>query len=253
MNNILDIWHSGDLPTHLKDDAFYFEVSTLGEKLYIGAIDYLLSLRGHFYNAYVSGSSLDIDLYSVIKKNPYYLSLIDSRLSIEDLDKLGMLYNVNLKDPEVIKFRNAAYVHHFMLDTNNPVVEENTIIRRNEILNNIFSGLVINSKAYKNLIAENSIISEKVYQNLVNYISSDTDIRNFMLPTTGWKERKVKNLSKYTFPLFKELTSDRVLKDYLDTGLGIEYEVDNTLYIIDYTQYYIAKSWILQQVFPGIY
>ena len=125
-NKLLDIWYSGDVPTDLKESFFYIEVAQMEELLNIAIIDYLLGLKNHLIDAYRYGQTLNVDMYSVLHKNPYYFSIIDSRLTIEDLDKLGMLYKVNLKDPEVLKFRNAAYLHNFMLDVNNPIIEENT-------------------------------------------------------------------------------------------------------------------------------
>ena len=165
-NNILNIWHTGEVPDKLKDNYFYYSVANLKEKLYIAVIDYLLSLRGHLIEAFDYGENLNIDMYSVLKYNPYYLSLVDNRLTIEDLDKLGMLYDVNLMNREVLRFRNAAYLHNFMLDTSNSVVEENTIIEKNKVLKNIFNGIVISSRSYTNLINTGYIISEKILHNL---------------------------------------------------------------------------------------
>ena len=42
-------------------------------------------------------------------ENPYALCYLDNRLSIEDLDKLAMLYNINIFDKDVIKQRNAIF------------------------------------------------------------------------------------------------------------------------------------------------
>ena len=247
-NDILEIWHTGNVPSDLIDDPFYLEVADAKEIIYIALIDYLLGLRGHLVSAYKNGLDLNVDIYSVLKVNPYYFSLIDSRLSIEDLDKLGMFYNVNLKDPEVLKFRNAAYIHNFMLDTNNVVIQENTIIQKSEVVKSIFSGLVINSKSYKYLMSEGSVISEKVFENLLYYADSNLERRNFKLPNIGWKEKKVKNVSKYVLPLFKESSSDRVLQDYLDSGLGIELEIDKNVYITDYT-YALKEQYIINRLY----
>ena len=250
-NNILNIWHTGEVPEKLKDNFFYYSVANLKEKLYIAVIDYLLSLRGHLVEAFDYGESLSIDMYSVLKHNPYYLSLIDNRLTIEDLDKLGMLYNVNLRDKKILRLRNAAYLHNFMLDTSNFVVEENTIIEKEKVLKSIFNGIIISSKAYANLNATGCIISEKILHNLKFYIDPYIHSGNFVLPKTGWKEKKVKSVTKYVFPIFQEGTSDEVLRDYLDIGLGIEYTIDGVDYIVDYTyaekeRYIITRLYDLQ-------
>ncbi len=247
-HHLLDIWYTGEVPLELKNSFFFIEVANMQEKLIIAIIDYLLGLKKHLYNAYDYGSRLNIDLYSILHKNPYYFSIIDSRMTIEDFDKLGMLYKVNLKDPEIIKFRNAAYLHNFMLDTNNPVVEENTIVDRELILNSIYNGLIISSKAYKTLTSTGFTFSDKVLQNLKCYIKANLDVRDFMLPQKGWREKKIRNISKYVLPMFKENSSDNVLKDYISVGLGIEYNIGNKKYIIDYT-YALKEEYIIRRLY----
>lgn len=247
-HKVLDIWYTGEVPMDLKDSFFYIEMANLREGLNIAIIDYLLGLKKHLYNAYIYGRCLNVDLYSVLHSNPYYFSIIDSRMTIEDFDKLGMLYKVNLKDPEVIKFRNAAYLHNFMLDTNNPVVEENTVIERDLIVDNIYNGLIISSKSYKILTSTGLTFSDKVLLNLKYYIKPDLNTSDFMLPPKGWKEKKIKNTSKYVLPIFRENSSEEVLRDYISVGLGIEYNIGRKKYIIDYT-YAMKERYIIRRLY----
>ena len=247
-HKVLDIWYSGEVPMSLKDSFFYIDMANMQEGLNIAIIDYLLGLKKHLYNAYMYGKALNVDLYSVLHTNPYYFSIIDSRMTIEDFDKLGMLYRVNLKDPEVIKFRNAAYLHNFMLDTNNPVVEENTVIERDLIVDNIYNGMIISSKAYKTLLSTGLTFSDKVLSSLKYYIKADLNTSDFVLPLKGWREKKIKNISKYVLPIFKESSSEEVLRDYISVGLGIEYNIDKKKYIMDYT-YAMKESYIIRRLY----
>lgn len=247
-NKLLDIWYSGEVPMELKESFFYIEVAQMGELLNIAIIDYLLGLKNHLVNAYKYGQSLNVDMYSVLHKNPYYFSIIDSRLTIEDLDKLGMLYKINLKDPEVIKFRNAAYLHNFMLDVNNPIIEENTIVDKNMVIENIYNGLIISSKAYKTLTSTGLTFSDKILLNLKYYIKEDLNTSDFMLPQVGWREKKIRNISKYVLPIFKENSSDDVMRDYLSVGLGLEYIINNKKYVMDYT-YAVKERYIIHRLY----
>lgn len=247
-HKLLDIWYTGEVPMDLKDSFFYVGVSQMREVLNIAVIDYLLGLKKRLYSAYTHGKHLNKDLYSVLCTNPYYFSIIDNRLTIEDLDKLGMLYKVNLKDPEVLKFRNGAYLHNFMLDTNNAVVEENTIVERDLVLNSIYNGLVLSSKSYKTLMSTGFTFSDKILYNLRHYIKADLDTRDFMLPKAGWKEKKIRNISKYVLPLFRETSSEDVIKDYLSVGLGVEYKVENKYYLVDYI-YILKEHYIIRRLY----
>lgn len=245
---VLDIWYTEEIPQNLTNSVFYIEISQLRESLNIAVIDYLLGLKGHLISAYKSGQDLSLDLYSVLTTNPYYFSIVDSCLTIEDLDKLGMLFKVNLRDIEVLKFRNAAYLHNFMLDNTNPIIEDNTIIEKDEIVKNIYNGLIISSKAYKMLNTTGFIFSDKILYNLKYYIKENLESKNFMLSKVGWKERKIRGVSKYILPIFKESSSEGVMNDYLEVGLGIEKKINDKIYIMDYI-YAMKERYIINRLY----
>lgn len=250
-HNLLDIWYKGEVPEKLKSNYFYVEVSQLKEGLYIGVLDYLLGFRKHLIKAYEYSFDLNIDILSIIEQNPYYLALIDSRLNIEELDKLAMLFKIDLKSIEVLKFRNAAYLHNYLLDSSNPLIKENTIVEKEKILNTLLTGFVISSKSYANLNSTGFILSNKILQNLEKYVKKDLDYYFFVLPKNGWKEQKMKSVTKYVLNFGNDVPN-KVLKDYLEVGLGVEVYLADKTYLVDFTYlekelYIINKIYTLQE------
>ena len=69
-----------------------------------------------------------------------------------------------------------------------------------------------------------------------------------MLPQAGWKEKKIRNVSKYVLPIFKENSSEDVMRDYLNVGLGIEYIINNKKYVMDYT-YAVKERYIVHRLY----
>lgn len=236
--DVLEIWYNGEVPDSLSNVRFYNEVVYKREEVYIAFIDYLLGLRQKLINAYTYGLSLEIDMFSVIQFNPYYLALIDNRLNIEDLDKLALLYKVNLDNEEVQKFRNVAYLHNYLLSSENEGVDDNSIVLKKSVLKNISNGFIISSGSYKSLDINGCILTDKILSNLKNYVVENMDYNRFSLPTTGWKEIKIKGITKYIRSLGKSFSSEDALKEYLNSGLGIEVDFDNDTYLMDYSYAY---------------
>lgn len=237
-HHLLDIWYKGEVPQELKDNYFYYLISNLGEGLYVGVIDYLLGCKSALFDSYNYSLGLDdVNFIAVLRKNPYYLSLIDNRLNIEILDKLAMAFEVDMADEETLKFRNAAYMHNYMLNPSNLGVEENTISVKGNIIKNIYSGYQISSKSYKYLQTKGYIVSDKVVENLHNYIDNKINYSNFKLPKDGWKEKRIRGVSCYILNLDTGM-SRNVLEDYKQSGLGAELSLNNRDYLIDYTNLY---------------
>ena len=246
--NVLDIWYDGEIPEYLEKNQFYREVKYKREEIYIAFIDYILGLRQKLVNAYYYGKSLEIDMFSVIRFNPYYLSLIDNRLNIEDLDKLSLLYKVDLSNSEVQKFRNAAYLHNYLLNPNNESIEDNTIVLKDLVMRNIANGYVISSASYKSLQTNDCILTDKILSNLQNYIVENMNYDRFSLPQTGWSEIKVKGISKYVRPITNQTSNELVIRDYIDSGLGLEISFDNQLYLMDYSYAY-KERFIIRKLY----
>lgn len=252
-HNILDIWYTSEVPELLKKKSFYGEVVSNREEIFIGILDYLFGLRLRLVNAYTYGKSMDIDMYSVLQHNPYYLSLVDNRMTVEDLDKLSLFYEIDFKDTEVLKFRNVAYLHHYLLNPNNPEIGENTIVEKNNILKSISNGYMISSASYSSLQSTGFILTEKILSNLLYYAKETFNATYFALPKDSWVEKKVRGTSKYVRPISNlNISNVDVLKDYLDSGMGIEHTFDNRMFIMDFNyaskeKYIIDKLYDLQE------
>ena len=247
-DNILDIWHNGCTPEKLNDNYMYADLVYDKPRLYYGFMDYLLSLRGKLLGAYIYSSILDVDFYGVLTRNPYYLSIMDSRLAIEDLDKLALMFGADLKDENVLKFRNAAYVHNYVLTPNNYGIEEDTLISKDILIKNLHNGLTITQKSYNNLGTFGMILSEKSFENLKQYIKPDMHKDDFVLKLSGWKETSRNSVSKYYLPFDDDVDNKKVLNDYLEIGLGIEDNIQGKEYIMDYT-YALKEIYIIDKLY----
>lgn len=246
-DNLLEIWKEGEIPSDLKEHSFFISVANLKEGLYLGILDYLLSLNHHLINAYNYSLGLDIDIFSVLKENPYYLTVVDNRLTVEDLDKLAMFFKINMQNSKVIKFRNGAYLHNYLMDSNNPDVEDNTIVPKKSVVKNVMSGYIISKKSYSNLTARGYILSNKVFDNIVSYLDKNITQNMFSLPMSGWKEKKVKGTSKYYLNM-QSKNESQIVEDYLDLGLGIEKLFSGVNYLIDYN-YILKEIYIMNRIY----
>lgn len=251
-NNLLEIWYSGQVPNRLSDNLFYLLVVQNRESVYMGFIDYLLSLKGHLVNAFDYARNLNIDFYSLLRFNPYFLTYFDNRLTIEDLDKLTLFYKVDVRTPDLLKYRNAAFVHNIMLDTSVNFVSENTIVRKKDVLKNIVNGFLVNSKTFDAVQNIGCIASVKVMHNLKSYIKPDFEISDFTVPKLGWMEKRVKASNKYYLAFPHGNSEEEVLNDYIETNLGIPCEFDGIEYIADFAYawkelYIIHRLYELQE------
>ena len=247
--NLLNIWYTGVVPKNLSDNVFYRVISNSQEEIYIGFIDFLLGLKKRLVEAYNYSKVLDLDVLNILYTNPYYLSLVDNRLSIENMDRLAMLYHIDMKDREVQKIRNAAYLHHIMNNTNYVAIGESTLILKNILLENIFNGYVISSKSYTNLNKHGMILTEKAFNNLKSYIKSDITISDFSLPLNDrWKAKKINGVDKYLLEINTSADELSILNHYLNLGIGIQINIDNKEYIMDYN-YAFKEIYIIDRLY----
>lgn len=243
---LLDVWGNG---TEDKSIDKYLLESLIKDRelIYIHLLDILLGLRGKFAKAYISASAQSINFLAVVSKNPYNLTLLDSRIGVSEMDKLALFYGVSLSDTEVLKLRNAAYMHSIMLDTNDSVIKKDTIIKKSILEKSVYPGIVLTEKQYTNLIHFNSIISNIDFVNLKTYIEAGLYESNFELPQKGWVKQSNRNSVKYVLNNIAG-NNINVVSDYLSMGLGIEYTINNTKYIMDYS--YLQKElYILNKIY----
>ena len=234
-NDLLEIWYSGQVPNNLSENVFYIVVAQDREEVYIGFIDYLLNLNGNLVAAYRYSHELDIDMYSMMLFNPYFLTYFDNRLTIEDLDKLTLFYRVDMKTPNILKLRDAAFVHNMMLDSSYPFVSENTIVKLDDLVSSIVSGTFVSSKTFKNIQMYGCLVSQKVMHNLKFFIKQDFEMKDLAVPKLGWRDKKVKGVIKYFLPFAKQESEKDVLINYVNANLGIPFEDEGITYMMDFS------------------
>ena len=247
-NNLLEVWYSGQVPSNLSENVFYILIAQNRETIYIAFIDYLLNLKGHLINAYDYARSMDIDVYSMMRFNPYFLSYFDCRLTVEDLDKLTLFYRVDLGTPHLLKYRNAAFVHNIMQDSDYSFVDDNTIVKLSDLKKNVYSGFCVSEKSYSNVKNLGTLVSQKIIHNLRFYIKPDFEQKDLSVPKLGWKEKKIKNAYKYYLPFPHGDDPNKIIEDYINTNLGIVYSFDNVDYIMDFSYVY-KEMFIMQKLY----
>ncbi len=233
----IDTWYLGTYsgPTN----KLLEEIASDREIIYIQIIDMFLSMRGRLKDGYEYGKSLGLDMFSIIKTNPYYLTMIDNRFTIEHLDKLGMLYSLNMNDTELKALRNAAYLHNLMLDSDNPSIKENTIISKS-LINNIFqNGYILSKKTFDELQKTDMVLAEMDYLGLNIYIDDNINKQQFQLPKDKWKSFRSGSSMKYVRNIDGE-NKEKAIQDYINSGLGVELNFNGVSYLSDY--YYANKE-----------
>lgn len=232
--NLLGIWYTKEIPKQLMDVGMLIDVVNLDIGLNICIIDILLGLKGKLFSTYQIGVSLDLDIYSILLKNPYYLTFVDNRLNIEDLDKIALLFKIDIKKSEIVKIRNSAYLHSYLQDSSNYIVGANTNVLKNDLLKKVCNGRIISGVNYKQLQAFGCIFSSKQIENLKVYISKDITQFDFAFPKDGWIEIYSDGVRKFLLPFKDNFECDSCIKDYLSTGLGVENNINGHNYIMDY-------------------
>jgi ATP-dependent exoDNAse (exonuclease V) alpha subunit len=197
-------------------------------QIYLKFIELLLGIRDKLIDALDATERSDIDMVQVLTTNPYNLCYIDPRVGIEDLDKLAMMYGIDRTNPEIAKSRNVAYMHNYMLDSSNKIIGENTVVKYQELVKNVRSGIILAKRGYDILMVEGTIIPRDRINSIAYYIHADIKDHDFMLPKANWK--RVQN--KYV--LHQNVSAEALVQDFLDSGLGIKVSLDGVEYVSDY-------------------
>lgn len=173
-------------------------------------------------------SNSDISIFAVLENNPYDIAFLTPSIGVTDLDKLAMMYKVSLKDEEILKSRNAAYMHNYLLDSTNKVVRDNTAIKRKVLIKNAISGIIATEKMYSYIMTTGTILEVSSIRTIQQILEPDVTEKNFSITKQGWGKQK----RKYILNLKQDM--EKVIVDYLDSGLGVAIDVQATNYIMDY-------------------
>lgn len=197
--------------------------------LYYRMIEILLGIRGsRLVSALTVCEEHSVNIYRVIQNNPYNLCFLDPRFTIEDLDKLAMYVGVNMEDEAVKRIRNVANMHNFMLDSSNFIISENTVVKYSDVTRYAKSGYTFTKSAVETLKDTGYILRGDRMQSLQYYFNPKMEMDKFRLPVTGWKS------VGYRMILEDRDGSPQMVKDYLDSGLGVFMTLQGVAWVADY-------------------
>ena len=196
--------------------------------IYLKIIELSLGIHGRLQSACFQADSEGLNLLAMMEKNPYLISLIDPRVPVGDLDKLAMMYGVNMTKEPIATSRNVSFMHSYMLDSTNPIVGDSTTVLLKDIMREVRGGIILNKRDFDNLQVEGVIIPELKIDSLQHFIRPDVRKENFSLPTTGWK----KGFNKFVLEL--DQNTAKVVQDYIDSGLGVQMKIDGENYLADF-------------------
>jgi hypothetical protein len=225
--SVVDFW----LAYHMEFDEndFLKDLYENRYSIYFKMIELLLGLRVNLGYAMHVCNTDDIDLLSLLKDNPYKLCYLLPSATVEDLDKLAMMYGVDLEDPEVQKVRNVAYMHNYMLDSSNKIVSDNTIVKAVDLTRGVTPGYVFAKRSVDVLQTTGFIVQEDKLLSLRFYMYPDLSQSTFTLPTTGWVK------SGFNKMILKgNKTGGDVVKDYIDSGFGVFFDFNGVQWVADY-------------------
>lgn len=225
---LVESWRDSEIGDR-KEDKFVKLLIERRNDMFFCFLDNQFSMRGRLLSVFQANASNVGPFYSTMVSNPYYLTLLDDRLTVEDMDMLAMLYAVDLSDDTVISFRNAAYLHNHMLDSS--AREDSTIASLVSVRRDVKVGLVLGQKAYRQLQQTGVVITLEHVDNLATYCYTEKSVTadNFKLPKNGWRKVGI----KMCLPL--GTTSHDPVNDYLDSGLGVTLNVKGMDYLSDYS------------------
>ena len=210
------------------------EISKKNVEIYYSIIEVLLGVKSGLVSSIRSVEGQGLTLNSVLSKNPYILALIDHRVTIDVLDKLTMLYGVTLRDADVMKLRNIAYMHTMMLDNSSSLMADSTVISHALLVTKVVPGIIVSRKEYDLVQTTDFLLKEEVIESLTYFVDMKIGKGSFKLQSTGWRRYN----DKYILPL--KIDARSIVKDYVDSGMGVLLKADEGMYITDYL--YLEKE-----------
>lgn len=223
---VLEQWVS--LDPDFSDNQIISDIYLKNAEIYFCMVEKLLGLSHDLSLTYTLANRKFIDFFKVLKSNPYMLIIINPSISLKTLDMLSLSFNLDINESLKRKARNMAFLHHYLLDSSNQVVGENTLIDYKKLAMSVKSGIQIDKKAYDSVMLEGTPISQDKIETYAHFIDDSVKTEYFSLPKKGW----VKNFNTYT--LHDNNSVEELIQDYLDSGLGIKLTIDGVDYISSY-------------------
>ncbi len=208
-------------------DAFIDLVIANRRLIFFAIVDSILGLKGRLVRSFELSKVYNWDFFAVMQTNPYYLSLLDCRVKVEDLDKLGMLYGVDLTDPCVAQIRNIACVHNYLLNNDN--YPDDTAVELTGLLGSVQVGYVLGKRELDLLQASGAVLTAERISNALTFINPVATPESFKLSQVGWKQ-----VASGTHVLPVGIEAETAVVDYLNSGAGIQYTINGVTWVSDF-------------------
>lgn len=212
----------------LNENAVIKAMKKNSDKFYFSAIEVMLGIRGKLGSALEQTLVLEMSLDKILETNPYELCILDPSIGVEDLDKLAMMFGIDMRKEEVTKARNVAYMHNYMLNASNRVVGDNTAVPYNELIKNTKAGYLFSKHLVDTLAIQGYIIKEDILKSIKYYLRENVSFKSFALSKVGWQRSGTKYL------LQRGETPQQVVLDYTVSGIGVTFKVGGVAYVSDY-------------------
>lgn len=219
-----------------KFKSIYEELALASGKLYFLMLDVLLGTGGKLSAVYKESTREGVSVLEVISKNPYMLCALDTRFTIEELDKIAMYSGVDRTTQECVRMRNVAYLHNYMLDPYSKGIEDNTIIRLTELRRNARAGYVISRITHGVVLTDGTFVKQGRIESLRAYFSPSITVNQFQVDQTNWSTKGAR-----VFKGIPGVDIDSLIHDYVSSGLGVQMELNGLDYIADYIFAYKEK------------
>lgn len=221
-------WGNGELIEDYKD--FCDLLNNSREIIYIHIVDTVLKLNGNLVSMYYSCRELDLCILTLMHRNPYYLGLLDNSLTIEELDLIATLFNIDIND-SILKLRNAVIGHLYMLNSKNKGVGSNTLMKYGYLYYNLKGGKILNKHMYGLLNTTGKIITEDQITASKRLFAPTLKVELLTDSREGYVETYRDGVKKY---IKTSESSATILDDYINSGLGIKVVQEGVSYICDY-------------------
>lgn len=153
-----------------------------------------------------------ISFSRLVNENPYALQLLGN-LKFHDIEHIAMCLGKS-DSYKLNKDRNIAMLNSYIQSTDN---NNNSTLYRKKALQNAEIGVIISSSRFEKLKSQGTYLTNETSANIRAYLYNTRgligyDTRNFVLLNNG---SGINRISSSEF--------SQIVKDYIDSGLGIEY------------------------------
>lgn len=219
---VTEAWKTGNTDSIYDEDIANVVkefIVTTPINLYFAVVETVLKLRCNLVK-YVEEMKFTM---GDLLENPYMLGIVCPEVSINDLDKLAIVFGNLTKHLET---RNIAYLHHELVSNS---TNGSTTFEKADILRKVTFGFELSNKDYAMMRTQNGCwVTYDIYYNIQAYINRIFGLQNVEIGNDMyWRQRG----NKYIYEV--NTSKAECINDYINSGMGIEYEVNGVKYVSD--------------------